>query len=97
SCRDYAIQRCTGPQQFAACLQTFRPDRVFTDLAMPGIDGFEIIRRVREASETLMRELENRIEQAVILSADDALELELPAGAPQTPTDAGAANTLAAA
>ncbi|MCA1925133.1 MAG: sigma-54 dependent transcriptional regulator [Thiobacillus sp.] len=79
SCGDYAIQRCTDPQQFAACLQTFRPDRVFTDLAMPGIDGFEIIRRVRAYDENLPvvvvsahASLENAI-QAIKIGAFDFL------------------------
>jgi two-component system LytT family response regulator len=43
---DFAvIGECRNGEEVLAALDTLRPDVVFLDIQMPGIDGFEVIRR----------------------------------------------------
>lgn len=53
SCGEYAVHHCADPRMLAECLESFGPDRVFTDLSMPGLDGFEVIRQLRTYNENL--------------------------------------------
>jgi CheY-like chemotaxis protein len=43
----------TGPEALAA-VQTFAPDAVVLDVVLPKIDGYEVARRLRAASATLL-------------------------------------------
>ena len=45
SCGDYAVQVVGTPEEFEDLLLRQTPDLVFTDLMLPRIDGFELIRR----------------------------------------------------
>jgi len=38
----------TDPRKVEAIVETFRPHIVFLDIGMPGLDGWEIARRLRE-------------------------------------------------
>jgi signal transduction histidine kinase/purine-cytosine permease-like protein/DNA-binding NarL/FixJ family response regulator len=44
----FVIETAASGEAGLARLATLRPDAIFMDLAMPGIDGWETIRRVRE-------------------------------------------------
>jgi signal transduction histidine kinase/CheY-like chemotaxis protein len=44
----FVIQTATSGEEALERLATLRPDAVFMDLAMPGIDGWETIRRLRD-------------------------------------------------
>jgi CheY-like chemotaxis protein len=37
----------SGAAQMLAAVDSFQPDIVLSDLAMPGLDGFELVRRLR--------------------------------------------------
>jgi len=53
SCGNYSVHYCGDPARLTECLENFKPDRVFTDLAMPGCNGFEVIRQVRAHDDSL--------------------------------------------
>lgn len=44
----YKVDAATDPMVALACAQSHPPDVIVSDLGMPGIDGFEFIRRIRE-------------------------------------------------
>jgi DNA-binding NtrC family response regulator len=60
----YRARVLTDPTALEAALEPL-PDLVFTDLAMPGMDGFEVIRRIRERDVDL---------PVVVVSAHASLE-----------------------
>jgi CheY-like chemotaxis protein len=45
--RGYEVHEAADGLEALGCLHRFVPDLVLTDLMMPGLDGFELIRRVR--------------------------------------------------
>ncbi|RMG38400.1 MAG: sigma-54-dependent Fis family transcriptional regulator [Gammaproteobacteria bacterium] len=47
ACGDYTVEVQCDPRQALDWLAAQPPDLIFTDLMMPGMDGFEVIRRVR--------------------------------------------------
>ncbi|MBR3405934.1 MAG: response regulator [Bacteroidales bacterium] len=49
---NFKIRTATGGQQALDAVAELKPDLILLDLMMPGIDGFEVIRRVRENPET---------------------------------------------
>ncbi|OIP09706.1 MAG: sigma-54-dependent Fis family transcriptional regulator [Betaproteobacteria bacterium CG2_30_68_42] len=78
SCGRHDVRLCIGGDA-GAMLRAFRPDLVFTDLMMPGEDGFAMIRRVKDFDPDLpvvvvsaFSTLENAVE-AVKLGAFDFL------------------------
>ena len=69
-----------GPAALAACA-TFRPDLILLDIVMPGMDGFEVCRRIKATPETRLTPVvlitglsatEDRI-RGINASADDFL------------------------
>lgn len=46
----FDVRRAASGHECLELLQTFRPDAILMDLAMPGIDGWETIRRLRAQS-----------------------------------------------
>ncbi|MFL6373413.1 MAG: response regulator transcription factor [Pyrinomonadaceae bacterium] len=72
SAPDYSVKTA---QDGAAGLEAFnegQPDAVITDLQMPGIDGLEVCRRVREVSDVPLIVLSVRDEEKTIVAALDA-------------------------
>lgn len=49
---NFKIRTATGGQQALDAVTELKPDLILLDLMMPGIDGFEVIRRIRENPET---------------------------------------------
>jgi CheY-like chemotaxis protein len=49
---NFKIRTATGGQQALDAVAELKPDLILLDLMMPGIDGFEVIRRIRENPET---------------------------------------------
>lgn len=45
--RGYAVEVVTDSTQCLSRLEAFEPDIVFLDIAMPGLSGYEIARRIR--------------------------------------------------
>jgi putative two-component system response regulator len=69
-----------GPSALAACA-SFRPDLILLDIVMPGMDGFEVCRRIKDTPETRLTPVvlitglsatEDRI-RGINASADDFL------------------------
>ncbi|MCC6312907.1 MAG: response regulator transcription factor [Thermomicrobiales bacterium] len=48
----YAVIAAGGGEEALRLLETERPDLIVLDLMMPGMDGFETLRRVRERDQT---------------------------------------------
>ena len=49
---NFTMVTATGGQQALDMVAQRKPDLILLDLMMPGIDGFEVIRRLRENPET---------------------------------------------
>ncbi|MEW6416459.1 MAG: sigma-54 dependent transcriptional regulator [Pseudomonadota bacterium] len=47
TCGPHRVRVETAPGELVARFKETRPDLIFTDLVMPGIDGFEVIRQVQ--------------------------------------------------
>ncbi|MFN3751673.1 MAG: sigma-54-dependent transcriptional regulator [Thiobacillus sp.] len=47
SCGPHRVRVETAPGELAALFKETRPDLIFTDLVMPGLDGFEVIRQAQ--------------------------------------------------
>jgi len=45
---NFRMRTASGGQQALDAVEAERPDLILLDLMMPGIDGFEVIRRLRE-------------------------------------------------
>jgi DNA-binding response OmpR family regulator len=44
----YKVQIASNAEQALSTLRTFRPDLILVDVHLPGIDGFELARRIRQ-------------------------------------------------
>ncbi|MDQ3700749.1 MAG: response regulator transcription factor [Chloroflexota bacterium] len=74
----YRVRAVETGEQALEAFERQHPDVVILDLGLPGIDGLEVIRRVREHSQTPIvilsaREAEREKVQALDLGADDYL------------------------
>ena len=49
---NFTLRTASGGQQALDAVAQCRPDLILLDLMMPGIDGFEVIRRLRANPET---------------------------------------------
>ena len=49
---NFKMRTASGGQQALDAVAAQKPDLILLDLMMPGIDGFEVIRRLRENPET---------------------------------------------
>ncbi|MBP5566206.1 MAG: response regulator [Bacteroidales bacterium] len=49
---NFRIRTASGGQQALDAVAAEKPDLILLDLMMPGIDGFEVIRRLRENPDT---------------------------------------------
>ncbi len=50
----YLFEACLQPEEMLETLDTFNPDLLLMDIAMPGFSGFELARAVRQDSRFLM-------------------------------------------
>ena len=50
--RGYAVQTADGADAALTLLKTFKPRLILMDLQMPGIDGFELTRRLKSDPRT---------------------------------------------
>jgi CheY-like chemotaxis protein len=64
---NFKLRTASGGQQALDMVAQEKPDLILLDLMMPGIDGFEVIRRLRENPETAYI-------QIIILSALNSQE-----------------------
>ena len=46
--KGYAVQTCISGQETLATAQSWRPQAILLDISMPGMDGYETCRRLRE-------------------------------------------------
>lgn len=53
--RDYEVQVCTDPHEALALVPGFQPDVVLSDFRMPGMNGAELLARVRQLSPLSLR------------------------------------------
>jgi phosphoribosyl 1,2-cyclic phosphodiesterase len=49
--RGYNIKTCSQPEQALEIIQTFKPDLVILDVLMQGIDGFTLLKEIRDKTE----------------------------------------------
>ena len=49
----HQVVEASGGQEGLACFQNRQPDLVITDIRMPGFDGGEVIRKIRETSKSV--------------------------------------------
>lgn len=49
---NFEMRTASGGQQALDAVEEKKPDLILLDLMMPGIDGFEVLRRLRENPET---------------------------------------------
>ncbi len=49
----YKVELAANGIEALAKIETFRPDLVTLDVKMPGIDGIEVLRRIREKNRSL--------------------------------------------
>lgn len=69
-CDDYRVVSVLSGTEALAALEDFRPDLILLDIMMPGIDGYEVCRRIRADSE-------HRHTKILMLSAKALLEERL--------------------
>ena len=75
--RGFAVLLAHDGQSALACIQRERPHLVFLDLHMPGLNGFDVLKRAREVDETIKIivitaiEDEETIQQVKSLGASD--------------------------
>ena len=75
------VEHATTGEQALAWMETWRPDVILSDVQLPGIDGFEVCRRIKAAEATrlvpvvLMTGLEARQHrlEGILAGADDFL------------------------
>ena len=72
----YAVEVASDGQEALAEFGSFRPDCVLTDVTMPGMNGYELLREVRAASDTpvVIMTAFGTIPQAVQAIRDGAFE-----------------------
>lgn len=67
---DYNVITATDGRQGLKAASRYRPDLIFLDLAMPIIDGFQVLKKLKESRKT-------QYIPVVILTAKDAYEFKL--------------------
>ena len=45
---EFEVATASSAEEALVVMDTFRPDLLLTDIRLPGLDGFELVRRVRE-------------------------------------------------
>lgn len=50
--RPYEISKAYSGEQALACVRQSKPDLILLDLMMPGMDGYEVCRRLKDDPET---------------------------------------------
>jgi two-component system cell cycle response regulator DivK len=68
--RGYAVRTASGGQEALVTLEQTRPRLILMDLQMPGIDGFELTRRLK--ADATMREIPIIAVTAFAMSGDEA-------------------------
>jgi adenylate cyclase len=54
SAKGYAVQTASSGAEALALIDENRPDMVLLDVVMPGMDGYEVCRRIRESADAAM-------------------------------------------
>src|ERR1700729_2717696 len=67
----YKVQLSSTAEQALSSLNTLRPDLVLVDIQLPGMDGFELTRRIRQQTR-----LQDVVVIAMTASARDGIEQE---------------------
>jgi two-component system, cell cycle response regulator DivK len=65
----YKVQLSSTAEQALSSLNTMRPDLVLVDIQLPGMDGLELTRRIRQQAR-----LQNIVVVAMTASARDGIE-----------------------